>query len=1076
MSHSPSSPHGTPVDRGQHLHEVLEHAAHLLPAQGPISVFVHHNTLHAFQHQPFHEAVEAASAVFGTEGYYPEARFRELYQRGRITDGDLEAVLAERHEGQPVVELAPGSLTPREVERLALRHAIPVETAASLRWKLEELSSSRRLRPDVPEAARTRLLRRSTEGLRGWMDRVGRDWTMNDLAAALLGPSWKSADLGAVARELAAVFGGNGSLPSLRERLEKEPEVFAVSALWATCRTPLLTPERPEAPAPETVRSHRDVLRDVTGEDPSDLVNPHLIRACAAFLDEGVSHWPMPERERGLFAAWRTLKLRGSGVLPHWLTGLYEELEESERRGLSAQDTVLAALDTLGVPQEKWEEYVVRVLLALPGWAGMVSRLEHNPADRAPGAPPAALVDFLAVRLTLELYALRDVAKRRLEYTGPLSGLLAHMHGLPPRHAFQERPEEEGSWRFFQLAQVAGLSAPDVAALSLSQRRTLLTWLESFDELERRRVWQEAYEHRYRTEVLHGLEQNRQRPEPLRTVRNARFQVFFCIDDREEAIRRHFEELSPQHETFAAAGFFGVAMDYRGLDDANHAALCPVVVTPAHEVVEHPHPDHEHLAQARARARALWARFDHWLHGGAHSLELGWLLTPLVGLISALLLPLHVFFPHPVNRMRRALAAKLVPTPRTRLASLRDESLPAPQVGKSRGFTVNEKADRVAALLDNVGLVKDFAPLVVLLGHGAVSVNNPHMSAYDCGACGGRHGGANARLFAEMANRPEVRARLRERGIHIPAGTWFIGGLHNTTTDEVVLHDTEDMPQALKGELEAFRREMDKARALSAHERCRRFESAPARLSPKAALRHVEERAVDLSQARPELGHVTNASCIVGRRALTRGLFLDRRAFLVSYDPSHDPTGSILERILLAVGPVGAGINLEYYFSCVDNDRYGCGTKLPHNLTGLLGVMDGVESDLRTGLPRQMIEIHEPMRLLLIVEASIETLSAIYARQAPIRELVGNEWVQLVSVDPQTGVMTRFTPKGGFRPVALPSSKLPVVATSTDWYRGHRDFLPPALIQLAQPSGSSVPLVGRGAMPSVQGESIHAAQ
>ncbi|WP_375770600.1 DUF2309 domain-containing protein [Archangium gephyra] len=1074
MSHSSPSPHGTPVDRGQHLREVLAHAAHLLPAQGPISVFVHHNTLHAFQHLPFHEAVEAASAVFGTEGYYPEARYRELYGQGRITDADLEAALADRHAGKPVVELSPGALSLLEVERLALRHAIPVETAASLRWKLEEQSSSRRLRPDVPEAARARLLQRSTEGVRAWLDRVGKDWTLNDLAAALLGPSWKTEDPKAVTRELAATFGGDGGVPSLRERLAKEPELFAVSALWAACRSPLLTPETPEAPAPEAVRSHRELLRDVTGEDASDLVHPHLIRACAAFLDEGVSHWPMPERERGLYAAWRALKLRGSGVLPHWLTGLTAELAEAERRGLSAQDEVLAALATLGVPEAQWEEYVTRVLLALPGWAGMVSRLEQNPADRAPGAPPAALMDFLAVRLTLELHALRDVARRRLDYTGPLSGLLAHARTLPPRQSFQERPEEEGSWRFFQLAQLAGLSAPEVAELPLSRRRTLLTWLETFDEQARRRVWLEAYEHHYRMDVLHGLEQNRQRPESLRTVHGARFQVFFCIDDREEAFRRHFEELSPAHETFAAAGFYGVAMDYRGLDDASHAALCPVVVTPAHEVVEHPHPEHEHLAQARARVRALWARFDHWLHGGAHSLELGWLLTPLVGLLSALLLPLHVFFPHPVDRMRRALAKMMVPTPRTRLASLRDESLPSPKVGKARGFTVAEKADRVATLLDNVGLVKDFAPLVVLLGHGAVSVNNPHMSAYDCGACGGRHGGANARLFAEMANRPEVRARLRERGIHIPATTWFIGGLHNTTTDEVVLHDTEEVPLPLRGELDELRRAMDTTRALSAHERCRRFESAPSRLSPRAALRHVEERAVDLSQARPELGHVTNASCIVGRRALTRGLFLDRRAFLNSYDPSHDPTGAILERILLAVGPVGAGINLEYYFSCVDNDRYGCGTKLPHNLTSLLGVMDGVESDLRTGLPRQMIEIHEPMRLLLVVEASVETLSAIYARQAPIRELVGNEWVQLVSVDPETGAMMRFTPQG-FRPVVPPAEPLPVVATSTDWYRGHRDFLPPALIQLARPTGPALPL-GRGATPSLQGDSIHAAQ
>ena len=129
-----------------------------------------------------------------------------------------------------------------------------------------------------------------------------------------------------------------------------------------------------------------------------------------------------------------------------------------------------------------------------------------------------------------------------------------------------------------------------------------------------------------------------------------------------------------------------------------------------------------------------------------------------------------------------------------------------------------------------------------------------------------------------------------------------------------------------------------------------------------------------MAQPRPEYGHCTNAICIVGRRSLTRGLHLDRRAFLVSYDPNVDENDKVLERILAAVGPVGAGISLEYYFSSVDNETFGCGTKLPHNVTGLIGVMNGHQSDLRTGLPRQMVEIHEPMRLLLIVDATPESL------------------------------------------------------------------------------------------------------
>ncbi|WNG19690.1 YbcC family protein [Cystobacter fuscus] len=1099
MSHSPST------DRGQHLSEVLEHAGHLLPAQGPIGVFVHHNTLHAFQHLPFHEALAAASATFETETYLPESRYRELYRRGRITDVDLKAVLAEREQGERREEMVPASLSRLDLELLALLHPPAVETAASLRWRMNELSATSSLRPDVSVAARERFLRRSTEGIRGWLDRVGRDWTMTDLAMALLEPTlntavraaaaeprralaqetalrrlgipsarteayiaqvrarligaattlsvegWLGAEVALVQEALATAFEGDGSLSSLKEHLERHPERFAVRALWAACRTPLLTvPDSREKAEPGEVRSHREMLRLATGEDINELVNPRLIRICSAFLDEGQSHWSLPERESGLYAAWRAMKLTGMGVLPEWLEDLEVDLRRAAAQGLSARDVVLAALDELGVPEEQWEPYITRVLLALPGWAGMFHRLEHNPADRPAGSPPAHLIDFLAVRLTLERHALRTVARRRLDYQGPLSGLLTRARDAAAhRPAALERPLEEGSWRLFQLMQVAGLSALEVADFPLVRRQALLAWLEAFDAQARRRVWHEAYEHHYRMDILQALAQNRLRPEPERTVEDPRFQLVFCMDDREESFRRHFEEQSPRHDTFGIAGFFGVAMDYRGLDDAGLAALCPIVVTPAHVVEERAHPDHGHLAESRSRLRALWARVDHWLHGGSHALEFSWLLTPLLGLFSALMLPLQIFAPRRVSLMRRALTQRLLPTPRTQLTSLRDEAAEQLAHLKPVGFTVAEKAARVANSLENLGLVDGFAPLVVVLGHGAISVNNPHQSAYDCGACGGRHGGPNARLFSEMANRPEVRALLRERGIHIPDTTWFIGGLHNTTTDEVVLYDTDAVPEALRGELAALKESLDSARTLSAHERCRRFESAPLSLSPEAALRHVEERAADLSQARPELGHVTNATCVVGRRALTRGLFLDRRAFLISYDPTKDASGAIAERILAAAGPVGAGINLEYYFSCIDNDRYGSGTKLPHNLTSLLGVMDGVESDLRTGLPRQMIEIHEPVRLLLVVEASVEVLGGIYERQPILRELIGNEWVQLVSVDPVTGAQMRFTPRG-FQPVTPPSAPLPVVASSPEWYRGQRDFLPPALIDASQ--------------------------
>src|SRR5262249_30351275 len=155
---------------------------------------------------------------------------------------------------------------------------------------------------------------------------------------------------------------------------------------------------------------------------------------------------------------------------------------------------------------------------------------------------------------------------------------------------------------------------------------------------------------------------------------------------------------------------------------------------------------------------------------------------------------------------------------------------------------------------------------------------------------------------ADFANRPAVREGLRARGIDIPDTTWFVGGLHNTADESVEFEDLDLVPPSHALDVVDAQVALDKARALSAQERCRRFESAPRNPTPSVALRHVEARARDLAQPRPELGHVTNAACVVGRRSLTRGLFLDRRSFFVSYDPTIDPKGTILERTLAAVG------------------------------------------------------------------------------------------------------------------------------------------------------------------------------
>ena len=229
--------------------------------------------------------------------------------------------------------------------------------------------------------------------------------------------------------------------------------------------------------------------------------------------------------------------------------------------------------------------------------------------------------------------------------------------------------------------------------------------------------------------------------------------------------------------------------------------------------------------------------------------------------------------------------------------------------------------------------------------------------------------------------------------------------------------------------------------------------SAPLTMSFRQAHDHVKERAEDLGQTRPECGHATNALTIVGRRARSRGLYLDRRAFLVSYDPLQDnDQGATLTGILQAILPVCAGISLEYYFSYVDNPGFGCGTKLPHNVSALLGVMDGAASDLRTGLPWQMVEIHEPARHLFVLESTPEIVLGILDRFPNIGRLFRNEWASLAVLHAHTGEVW-WLRQGEFTQFEPSGNPLPRAAASVEWYRGWRDHLEFAEIESQGPAG-----------------------
>ena len=322
-------------------------------------------------------------------------------------------------------------------------------------------------------------------------------------------------------------------------------------------------------------------------------------------------------------------------------------------------------------------------------------------------------------------------------------------------------------------------------------------------------------------------------------------------------------------------------------------------------------------------------------------------------------------------------------------------------------------ATRVENALRNIGLISDFAPIIYMVAHGSSSANNPHHGAHDCGACSGRPGSVNARVFSAMANHRGVRAVLADRGIAIPEHTQFIGALHDTAADQIEFYDESILSDANKVSHKKNVLVFESALNWNAKERSRRFASINTRLSLEKVREAIRRRSVSFFEPRPELGHGTNSICVIGNRTLTKGLFLDRRAFLNSYDYRFDPKGELLLNVMRPIGPVCGGINLEYYFSRVDNYKLGAGTKLPHNVMGLIGVANSSDGDLRPGLPLQMIEVHDPVRLLIIVEHFRDVVLETIKKESATYEWYQNEWGHLVALDPETGGYYYFS-EGAF--------------------------------------------------------------
>ncbi len=640
------------------------------------------------------------------------------------------------------------------------------------------------------------------------------------------------------------------------------------------------------------------------------------------------------------------------------------------RKLLQDESCTLPDLLKLVVGKEAYfEQYVYDQQFGHRGWSGMVSTLEDRP-ELLLYAKKVSLHDMIVLELLLEFDALTAKLGNKWQ---PLGERISQ----PPADMFADTVPSE-------LQEVI-------------------------------KIWQDAFEWSYYDTVLAGLlltlpAGSAAEPSSAKSSPAKSFQAIFCIDEREYSLRTYVESQAPGCETFGAPGFFGVEFYFHPAEAKFYDKLCPAPVTPKYLVREVP----KHAPHLPGK-EIMYTKHSH-------KLLRGFFFTNALGTLALGRLVANLAQPAMAPAIADAFA-HMDPTAELTIAYSGEHDKAK---GLQVGFTVTEMADRVEKMLRCIGLVKDFSPLVYVIGHGSSSANNPHHGAHDCGACSGRPGLVNARVFAYMANYEPVRTMLQTRGLDIPQKTQFVGGMHDTASDEVMFYD-EAALTTQNGRLHAKNKQrFEDALDLDAKERSRRFMSISTKQHVKKIRKDIKKRSVSYYEPRPELGHGTNALCVVGRRSLTKQLFLDRRAFLNSYDYTTDPKGELLLSVLTPLGVVCGGINLEYFFSRMDNYKLGAGTKLPHNVMGLIGVANSSDGDLRAGLPLQMIEVHDPVRLLMIVEHYPEVVRTVVQANPALYEWFENEWINLVVLHPEEKRHYVFQ-KGAFVPYVPFAQELPSV-------------------------------------------------